>query len=174
MQKHKNQNPCGWHALSWWYARLSIVELKAFNPSIDELISHLKGLIGILKLFAVIVYRVGALTLVGVPLMVQVVLLILKPAGSVGATGTGAPSGSGYTKIYSTGSSFAAIKADGSITTWGLLRHAGIVVSAPNLANAEYQAAVIGSAITDITFSNSGGAITSCTVAPTTTGNRTT
>ncbi|CAC9519168.1 hypothetical protein [uncultured Gammaproteobacteria bacterium] len=47
------------------------------------------------------------------------------------------------------------------------MRHAGIVVSAPNLANAEYQAAVIGSAITDITFSNSGGAITSCTVAPT-------
>jgi hypothetical protein len=20
-QKHKNQNPCGWHALSWWHAR---------------------------------------------------------------------------------------------------------------------------------------------------------
>jgi hypothetical protein len=40
-------------------------------------------------------------------------------------------------------------------------------VSAPNLANAEYQAAVIGSAITDITFSNSGGAIASGTVAPT-------
>jgi hypothetical protein len=31
---------------------VSIVELKAFDPSIDELISHLKGLIGILKLFA--------------------------------------------------------------------------------------------------------------------------
>ena len=97
----------------------------------------------------------------------------LKADGSITAWGnpdfgsTGAPSGSGYTKIYSTGSSFAAIKADGSITTWGLLRHAGIVVSAPNLANAEYQAAVIGSAITDITFSNSGGAIASCTVAPT-------
>jgi hypothetical protein len=31
------------------------------------------------------VYRVEAFTSVGVPLMVQVVLLILKPAGSVGA-----------------------------------------------------------------------------------------
>jgi hypothetical protein len=29
------------------------------------------------------------------------------------------PSGSGYTKIYSTGSAFAALKADGSITVWG-------------------------------------------------------
>jgi hypothetical protein len=33
--------------------------------------------------------------------------------------GEGAPSDSGYTKIYSTGSAFAAIKADGSITAWG-------------------------------------------------------
>jgi hypothetical protein len=32
------------------------------------------------------VYRVRALTSVGVPLMVQVVLSILKPAGNVGAT----------------------------------------------------------------------------------------
>jgi hypothetical protein len=31
---------------------VSIVELKALDPSIDELISHLKGLTGILKLFA--------------------------------------------------------------------------------------------------------------------------
>jgi hypothetical protein len=28
-------------------------------------------------------------------------------------------SGNGYTKIYSTGSAFAALKADGSITAWG-------------------------------------------------------
>ncbi|VVM23389.1 hypothetical protein BSPWISOXPB_101 [uncultured Gammaproteobacteria bacterium] len=33
--------------------------------------------------------------------------------------GTGAPAGSGYTKIYSTKSAFAAIKADGSIAAWG-------------------------------------------------------
>jgi hypothetical protein len=34
--------------------------------------------------------------------------------------GTGAPSGNGYTKIYSNGyASFAALKADGSITAWG-------------------------------------------------------
>jgi hypothetical protein len=32
---------------------------------------------------------------------------------------TGAPSGSGYTKIYSTGYAFAAVKVDGSITAWG-------------------------------------------------------
>ncbi|VVH64055.1 hypothetical protein BSPWISOX_2548 [uncultured Gammaproteobacteria bacterium] len=33
--------------------------------------------------------------------------------------GTGAPSGSGYTKIYSNRGAFAALKADGSITAWG-------------------------------------------------------
>jgi alpha-tubulin suppressor-like RCC1 family protein len=36
-----------------------------------------------------------------------------------GHGGVGAPSGKGYTKIYSTGSAFAALKADGSITAWG-------------------------------------------------------
>jgi hypothetical protein len=30
-----------------------------------------------------------------------------------------APSGDGYTKIYSTAAAFAALKADGSITAWG-------------------------------------------------------
>jgi aryl-alcohol dehydrogenase-like predicted oxidoreductase len=30
-----------------------------------------------------------------------------------------APDGNGYTKIYSTGGAFAALKADGSITAWG-------------------------------------------------------
>jgi hypothetical protein len=29
------------------------------------------------------------------------------------------PSGNGYTKIYSTGHAFAALKADGSIAAWG-------------------------------------------------------
>jgi alpha-tubulin suppressor-like RCC1 family protein len=33
--------------------------------------------------------------------------------------GIGAPSDNGYTKIYSTYSAFAALKADGSITAWG-------------------------------------------------------
>jgi hypothetical protein len=33
--------------------------------------------------------------------------------------GTGAPSGKGYTKIYSAEYAFAALKADGSITAWG-------------------------------------------------------
>jgi hypothetical protein len=33
--------------------------------------------------------------------------------------GTGAPSDNGYTKIYSTWSAFAALKADGSIAAWG-------------------------------------------------------
>jgi hypothetical protein len=36
--------------------------------------------------FAVTMYRVVVLTSVGVPLTVQVVLSILKPAGSAGAT----------------------------------------------------------------------------------------
>jgi hypothetical protein len=36
--------------------------------------------------FAVTVYTLRALISVGVPLMVQVALSILKPAGSVGAT----------------------------------------------------------------------------------------
>jgi alpha-tubulin suppressor-like RCC1 family protein len=51
--------------------------------------------------------------------------MILKADGSITAWGdpdsggAGAPSGSGYTKIYSTVGAFAALKADGSITAWG-------------------------------------------------------
>jgi hypothetical protein len=36
-----------------------------------------------------------------------------------GSPHAGAPSGSGYSKIYSTYGAFAAVKADGSITAWG-------------------------------------------------------
>jgi hypothetical protein len=48
----------------------------------------------------------------------------LKANGSITAwgdpdAGGTAPSGSGYTKIYSTRTAFAALKADGSITAWG-------------------------------------------------------
>jgi hypothetical protein len=39
--------------------------------------------------------------------------------GASYARGTSAPSGSGYTKIYSTKYAFAALKADGTITAWG-------------------------------------------------------
>jgi hypothetical protein len=39
--------------------------------------------------------------------------------GSSTYGGTGAPSGNGYTKIYSTMGAFAAVKADGSIKVWG-------------------------------------------------------
>jgi hypothetical protein len=39
--------------------------------------------------------------------------------GESGSGGANAPSGSGYTKIYSTASAFAALKADGTITAWG-------------------------------------------------------
>jgi hypothetical protein len=42
---------------------------------------------------------------------------VLRAAKDAG--GAGAPSGSGYTKIYSTRHAFAALKADGSITAWG-------------------------------------------------------
>jgi hypothetical protein len=41
------------------------------------------------------------------------------PSGSDDG-GIGAPSGNGYTKIYSTEDAFAALKADGSITAWGV------------------------------------------------------
>jgi hypothetical protein len=49
----------------------------------------------------------------------------LKADGSITAWGypdvggAGAPSGRGYTKIYSTDGAFAAVKADGAITAWG-------------------------------------------------------
>jgi hypothetical protein len=36
---------------------------------------------------------------------------------------TGAPSNGIYTKIYSTGGAFAALKTDGSIKAWGAHRH---------------------------------------------------
>ncbi|VVM24539.1 hypothetical protein BSPWISOXPB_4557 [uncultured Gammaproteobacteria bacterium] len=39
--------------------------------------------------------------------------------GDAGHGGTGAPSGNGYTNIYSTSAAFAALKADGSIVAWG-------------------------------------------------------
>jgi alpha-tubulin suppressor-like RCC1 family protein len=82
--------------------------------------------------------------------------------------GVGAPVDNGYIKIYSTGRAFVAIKADGTITRWGP-SYAGGITLAPKLTTAvnTNQMAIIGSAITNITFSNSGGAITSCTVAPT-------
>jgi hypothetical protein len=39
--------------------------------------------------------------------------------GSSSHGGTGAPSGSDYTKIYSNGHAFAALKVNGSISAWG-------------------------------------------------------
>jgi hypothetical protein len=125
---------------------------------------------------AVTVYRVRVLISVGVPLMVQVALSILalktdgsiKVWGNASAGGTGAPVGNGYTKIYSAQSAFVAIKANGSITAWGSSSVGG-TTPAPNLTNTTGadQIVVIGSAITGITFHNSGGSIASCTVAPT-------
>jgi hypothetical protein len=41
--------------------------------------------------------------------------------GHSGNGGSDAPTDSGYTKIYSTDSAFAALKPDGSITVWGNL-----------------------------------------------------
>jgi hypothetical protein len=40
--------------------------------------------------------------------------------------GSGAPDGSGYIKIYSTETAFAALKADGSITVWGDSNRGGL------------------------------------------------
>jgi hypothetical protein len=45
--------------------------------------------------------------------------VIIKAWGSSRYGGTGAPDGSGYTKVYSTGGAFAVIETDGSITAWG-------------------------------------------------------
>jgi hypothetical protein len=39
---------------------------------------------------------------------------------------SGAPDGSGYIKIYSTETAFAALKADGSITVWGDSNRGGL------------------------------------------------
>jgi hypothetical protein len=39
--------------------------------------------------------------------------------------GTSAPTDKGYTKIYSNEYAFAALKADGSITTWGDTKSGG-------------------------------------------------
>jgi hypothetical protein len=53
-----------------------------------------------------------------------------KAWGGSNDGGTDAPSGKGYTKIYSTWRSFAALKADGSITAWGYTDAGG--TDAPN------------------------------------------
>ncbi len=45
--------------------------------------------------------------------------------GNSGNGGTGAPTGSGYTKIYSNRYAFAALKIDGSITAWGRSNYGG-------------------------------------------------
>jgi hypothetical protein len=51
----------------------------------------------------------------------------LRDDGSISAWGDadhggkGAPTDSGYTKIYSNYDAFAALKTDGSITAWGLV-----------------------------------------------------
>jgi hypothetical protein len=42
--------------------------------------------------------------------------------------GIGAPSGKGYTKIYSDKATFIALKADGSITAWGYSERDGASV----------------------------------------------
>jgi hypothetical protein len=89
--------------------------------------------------FAVTVYTLRALISVGVPLMVQVVLLILKPAGSVGATVQ-------LLSVYTVTAKNAIDDTDSasfSLTVNPL---------SPNLANAVDQIAAIGSAIRDITF----------------------
>jgi hypothetical protein len=43
---------------------------------------------------------------------------LIEPSGATRG-GANAPDGSGYTKIYSTVDTFAALKADGSIKAWG-------------------------------------------------------
>jgi hypothetical protein len=57
----------------------------------------------------------------------------IKGWGASNAGGAGAPTDSGYTKIYSSKYAFAALKADGSITAWP---HAAIEPSALRAAKA--------------------------------------
>jgi hypothetical protein len=45
--------------------------------------------------------------------------------GDSGSGGSGAPAGSGYTKIYPSAYAFAALKDDGSIKVWGDSRFGG-------------------------------------------------
>ena len=52
--------------------------------------------------------------------------------GDAGHGGTGAPSGNGYTNIYSTSAAFAALKADGSIVAWGSSSDGGSGVPSGN------------------------------------------
>jgi hypothetical protein len=46
-------------------------------------------------------------------------------ASLISYVGSSAPTGKGYTKIYSTYYAFATLKADGSITAWGNLGYGG-------------------------------------------------
>jgi hypothetical protein len=78
-----------------------------------------------------------------VPLIVQVVLLILKPAGSVGVAVQLAIAPPELLKVM-------LVMAEPIVATWSVAL-----------------IAVVGFTITDITFGNSAGAIVSCTVAPT-------
>ena len=48
-----------------------------------------------------------------------------SPRGDSGNGGSGAPTGSGFTAIYSTYYAFAALTADGSISAWGLSSNGG-------------------------------------------------
>ena len=45
--------------------------------------------------------------------------------GDSGYGGSGAPTGSGFTAIYSTYGAFAALKEDGSISAWGMSGYGG-------------------------------------------------
>jgi hypothetical protein len=62
---------------------------------------------------------------------------ITKADGSIASWGyaeyggIGAPSGKGYTKIYSDKATFIALKADGSITAWGYSERDGACLHYP-------------------------------------------
>ncbi|CAC9523066.1 hypothetical protein [Bathymodiolus azoricus thioautotrophic gill symbiont] len=82
--------------------------------------------------------------------------------GGSSSGGTDVPSGSGYTKIYSTGYAFATIEADRSITAWGDLRYGGTAPSGSGYikiysTSDAFAALKVDGSITEWGDSSSGG-----------------
>ncbi|VVM25225.1 hypothetical protein BSPWISOXPB_6337 [uncultured Gammaproteobacteria bacterium] len=95
------------------------IQLMVPLPPLKPMVQSRRGVTQILEV------QVHPLV-VAIPRFIQLIAFAaLKTNGSITAWGdsdsggTGAPSGSGYTKIYSTVGAFAAVKANGTITAWG-------------------------------------------------------
>jgi alpha-tubulin suppressor-like RCC1 family protein len=82
-----------------------------------EVIARLDGQLGS--------QRTGSLQNAGGTFQNNAAFVAMKPDGSLNAWGdgtsggSGAPTGTGFTQVVSSGSAFAALKSDGSVTVWG-------------------------------------------------------